>query len=613
MPIEPNEQQSIIESVMQIIKKDFAPLNHHHNGADSPRLLLSDLDIGGNVSSSTFSHNLTFSGTDTDTVQWTSGTISLDSGQDYAIGLGNTGNMTARTYIHLDTVTSVTALQTSTTYSDAVGNKKILIGIAENVSRGSANFQVFTGGGGIQESFKNSPYDINLVGLWSFDESTGLVVFDHTTNDNRGDLKGSMTESDWIQGISGFALDFDGNNDYVTIADATVLDFTSNFSISFWLKPDGFNPAAGLVTKSGASPAASTNYAVFILTTGALQLKIKDSGGSTNNMTSTTTIGTGTWKHIVVTYDEAVTNFYIDGVPDAGNPQTSAFTLVANSNALLIGAWDEDGTIGSHFDGQIDEVRLYNTILTEEEVRALFDNPAGQRLTDPTSVGGKFGNDVGLRSFRTYEKGIFDGAPNDGLTAEAVGVGSNSIARNDLITRILGAGSSGSEGTERLYGQEIGNTNTGEPDWDGDFELVFPCFVENNAGETRAKYAFVGLFNTIGQHHNDVTLTTRHIGIFFEIESGGGGTIKLHASNADGTTQKITEITGYTLTSRIVVRIIVDASTDIKFYVNDILEVTETSNRPSGSTDLPRQNYSMTGLGNDASLYLYNNYRVLEL
>lgn len=92
-----------------------------------------------------WSHTLTFTATDNDTVEWTTGTISLANGTTYSIGVGNTGTMAAPTYIYLDTTISVIALQTSTTNSDAVGTGKILITVAEDVADATkfAEFLVF--------------------------------------------------------------------------------------------------------------------------------------------------------------------------------------------------------------------------------------------------------------------------------------------------------------------------------------------------------------------------------------------------------------------------------------------------------------------------------------
>ncbi len=89
-----------------------------------------------------------FSVTDSDTVAWGSGTFTASDGTAYSISSGNTGNMAAKTYVYLDIGTSTTAYQTSTTASDAVGDGKVLIAVAQNNTT-EATFQVFGGNGGL--------------------------------------------------------------------------------------------------------------------------------------------------------------------------------------------------------------------------------------------------------------------------------------------------------------------------------------------------------------------------------------------------------------------------------------------------------------------------------
>jgi hypothetical protein len=73
-----------------------------------------------------------FSSTDSDTVSWGSGTFTSAGGTSYAISAGNTGNMSAKTYIYLDLLTSETVYQVTTTSADSVGTGKVLIAVAQN-------------------------------------------------------------------------------------------------------------------------------------------------------------------------------------------------------------------------------------------------------------------------------------------------------------------------------------------------------------------------------------------------------------------------------------------------------------------------------------------------
>lgn len=108
---------------------------------------IESIGVGTDLSIQGWQNDMTFSATDADTVAWTSGTITMRDGTTFSIDAGNTGNISASTYIYFDKNTSETVLQTTTTASDAVGANKILIAFAKNSTQ-EANFQVFGGSGG---------------------------------------------------------------------------------------------------------------------------------------------------------------------------------------------------------------------------------------------------------------------------------------------------------------------------------------------------------------------------------------------------------------------------------------------------------------------------------
>lgn len=110
------------------------------------------VEVDITLSARGWGHDLTFSASDHDTVAWAGGTITLADGHTtYSIDAGNTGNMGALTYIYLDTDTSLTVLQTTTTAATSIGKVKILIAVAAPSGEAGkdATFQVFGGKGGV--------------------------------------------------------------------------------------------------------------------------------------------------------------------------------------------------------------------------------------------------------------------------------------------------------------------------------------------------------------------------------------------------------------------------------------------------------------------------------
>jgi hypothetical protein len=81
-----------------------------------------------------FNTGIVFSATDHDTVQWTAADITFSDETTYSIGSGNTGTMSALTYIYIDTDLSTTVLQVTTTFGNTVGDNKILLCVAQNIA-----------------------------------------------------------------------------------------------------------------------------------------------------------------------------------------------------------------------------------------------------------------------------------------------------------------------------------------------------------------------------------------------------------------------------------------------------------------------------------------------
>jgi len=102
----------------------------------SDNVTLTDLKTGSEIAIQGWQTDIVFSSTNSNTVSWTAGTISLMDTTTYAIDAGSIGSMSALTYIYFSTATP-TELVTSTSAADAVGSGKILMGVAENVDSDS--------------------------------------------------------------------------------------------------------------------------------------------------------------------------------------------------------------------------------------------------------------------------------------------------------------------------------------------------------------------------------------------------------------------------------------------------------------------------------------------
>lgn len=76
------------------------------------------------------------------------------------------------------------------------------------------------------------------------------------------------------------------------------------------------------------------------------------------------------WTHLAFTYDGATERLYVNGVLVTSRAQTGAIS--ASNGVLHIGG---DSVWGEHFQGLIDEVRIYNRTLSAAEIQTDMNNP----------------------------------------------------------------------------------------------------------------------------------------------------------------------------------------------------------------------------------------------
>jgi hypothetical protein len=94
-----------------------------------------------NIAARGWNQNCAFTVASSTQVNWAAGTFRSADGTSYSISSGNTGSMSAKTYIYLDIGVSITAYQITTTQTTAVGSGKVLVAVAQN-NTSEATFQV---------------------------------------------------------------------------------------------------------------------------------------------------------------------------------------------------------------------------------------------------------------------------------------------------------------------------------------------------------------------------------------------------------------------------------------------------------------------------------------
>jgi len=222
------------------------------------------------------------------------------------------------------------------------------------------------------ESMYALPSDEHLVGYWAFDDGSGSVAVDGSPSGSNDGTLVNMEDADWVDGVVGKCLEFDGVDEYVNCGDDSIFDFTSeDFSVAFWMKRNGDSTSPTRMihretyNAGGWQITHNTNNSIVFRT---------DFIGSWDITTSTAVItGTTDWYFITVVRSGTSVKIYSDAIDITSSAGVHVDPITTTLD-LTIG-----GTAARRFNGLIDEVRIYSTALTASEVKALYLYPAGNK------------------------------------------------------------------------------------------------------------------------------------------------------------------------------------------------------------------------------------------
>ena len=194
------------------------------------------------------------------------------------------------------------------------------------------------------------------------------------------------------------------------IANEANFDFSNQMTVEFWMN-------SSIVPQQGDALVAKGNDSWNITLTAAGKINFAGNG-SFGNLTSNTVVTDGTWKHIAVTYNANVAIIYINGVED--NRVAGTGNIVNSSYKVSIG--ENLQTTGSHYKGNIDEVRFWNLARTEAQIRATINCELQ-------------GTETGLVAYYKFNQGMNSGT-NTAMTTvtDATANGNNGTLNGFALT-----------------------------------------------------------------------------------------------------------------------------------------------------------------------------------
>lgn len=215
--------------------------------------------------------------------------------------------------------------------------------------------------------------ETNLVTYYKMSNGSGTTLTDNQiSGTNNGTINGALWKASGAFSGSGQALQFDGVDDYVDCSanDVTLENF-DNLTMETWVNISNVNKDLKIF---GKSHTISDAFYVLGIYNGKIYPEIRINSSTYYSFTAGS-ISSNQWTHLAVTFSKGnggnngIFRGYVNGilvyektdVPDAG-------ISITGDNPLRIGAapWDATGNIAG---GQVDEVRIWNTARTQNEIR----------------------------------------------------------------------------------------------------------------------------------------------------------------------------------------------------------------------------------------------------
>ncbi len=253
-----------------------------------------------------------------------------------------------------------------------------------------------------------------------FEENSGSIVID-SQGSNDGTL---INEENRITGANGQGLEF-SQTGHINLGQSFGDNVTDKLTLSAWIKPDAaLNTYQGIIMHGGPN---TDSFALYVYP-GLKRVGFKTTG-TTNSWFAVDNLDLlwdGNWHLLSVTYDGVEKIIYLDDQVVGQINATGIIDSGAGYN-LFIGAGRDENPATLLYDGAIDEVRIYNTVLSSSDIADLFQQvqqiPTVENLA-PTISPQSFDVDGDLASNELIGQ-ITASDPNEGQILTYTIVGGN--------------------------------------------------------------------------------------------------------------------------------------------------------------------------------------------
>jgi len=254
---------------------------------------------------------------------------------------------------------------------------------------------------------------------WKFDEGTGTVAKDSSGKGHDGTITGATWKTGGVGG-TGSCLDFPGSL-AVSVEDKNAPSYLNGLgaiTVSLWIKSRVTNSDNGFII--GENPAGNDSFVTMRYDaagasfggTSILKMAVTSTPGGEQQLEAASGLQTTNWQHVVMTWKGGeLLHFYADGkaITPTGQGAANAGTI-SGCTTLIVGKGGKDlsGNPGTGWNGLIDDVRIYSTVLTAAQIAELAVNkPMLLKASTPTPTDGAVGVGTPLLQWVKGDTAVF--------------------------------------------------------------------------------------------------------------------------------------------------------------------------------------------------------------
>jgi len=265
----------------------------------------------------------------------------------------------------------------------------------------------------VSNLFNGTDVQTNLVGQWLTDEDNVLDNAGSNNGTNYGSKYSYDNPSPPVE-FGSASRSFDGVNDYVDLNSTNPFNGKNQLTFSAWIKMDVVD--FGFIAGSLAASNSASRFRVLIRDTGLIHVIWGDGSSFLVSTQDGAALQDGEWAHIAVTFNNSGNmTRYFNGIQTGTIDDLSSYGSLSVTEDMFIGARNR-GTTDIYFNGNITDVRVYDTELTASQILDLYagtnitTNLVGHWLTDNDDVEDKAGSNDGTNYGSTYS---YDNPPMD--------------------------------------------------------------------------------------------------------------------------------------------------------------------------------------------------------